>query len=60
MTISDGENQIIQYFHPDTLNRDYVAERAEKEDAAREARENWVQMIGVKMAHKLVDQYWGN
>lgn len=30
LTLSDGENQIIQYYHPDTLNRDYVAEQAEK------------------------------
>mgnify|MGYP000757156549 FL=1 len=60
LTISDGEggNTIIQYYHPDTLNRDYVAEQAEKEDSAREAHKDWVQMIGVEMAHKLVDQYW--
>ncbi len=58
MTISDGENQIIQYYHPDTLNRDYVAEQAEKEEAAREARKDWVQSIGLEIAHKLVDRYW--
>ena len=58
LTISDGENQIIQYFHPDTLNRDYVAEDAEKEDEAKQARKDWVQTLGPELAHKLVDQYW--
>lgn len=27
----DGGTPIIRYYHPDTLNRDYVAEQAEKE-----------------------------
>lgn len=40
------------------LNRDYVAEQAEKEEAAREARKDWVQSMGLEMAHKLVDRYW--
>lgn len=58
LTLSDGENQIIQYYHPDTLNRDYVAEQAEKEESEREARKDWVQSMGLEMAHKLVDRYW--
>ena len=45
--------------HPDTLNRDYVAEQAEKEDEAKQARKEWVWVVGKEMAHKLVDQYWG-
>ena len=58
LTLSDGENQIIQYYHPDTLNRDYVAEQAEKEAEAKQARKEWVRAMGKVMAHRLVDQYW--
>ena len=56
----DGGTPIIRYYHPDTLNRDYVAEDAEKEDEAKQARKDWVQTLGPELAHKLVDQYWGN
>ena len=55
----DGGSPIIRYYHPDTLNRDYVAEQAEKEDEAKQARKEWVWVVGKEMAHKLVDQYWG-
>lgn len=60
LTISDptGENFVRMYFHPDTLNRDYVAELSDKDDERRESRRDWVQMIGKEQAHKLVDQYW--
>lgn len=58
LTISDGEHQIIQYYHPDTLNRDYTAEDAEKQESDEESRRNWVQMIGKERAHELVDIYW--
>lgn len=58
LTISDGGNTIIQYYHPDTLNRDFVAEQADKEDDAKQARKDWVQAMGLEMAHKLVDRYW--
>lgn len=60
MTIHDteGGSSIIQYFHPDTLSRDFVAEQSDKDDDRRESRRNWVQMIGKEQAHKLVDQYW--
>lgn len=59
LTISDveGGTPIIRYYHPDTLNRDYVAEQAEKEAEAKAARMEWVQMMGPELAHKLVDQY---
>ena len=43
LTISDGENQIVQYFNPDTLEREYVAEQAYKDDLERERRVSWVQ-----------------
>lgn len=55
----DGGTPIIRYYHPDTLNRDYVAEQAEKEAEAKQARKEWVWAMGKEMAHKLVDQYWG-
>lgn len=54
----DGGTPIIRYYHPDTLNRDYVAEDAEKEDEAKQARKEWVQALGPELAHKLIDQYW--
>ena len=41
------------------LNRDYVAEQAEKEAEAKQARKEWVWAMGKEMAHRLVDQYWG-
>ena len=62
LTISnvDGGTPIVRYYHPDTLNRDHVAEDAEKEADAKQARKEWVWAMGKEMAHKLVDQYWGN
>ena len=54
----DGGTPIVRYYHPDTLNRDYVAEDAEKEDEAKQARKEWVQALGPELAHKLIDQYW--
>lgn len=60
LTITDGGGTFItQYFRPNTLKRDFGAEQAEKDIAARQARKDWVQMVGRDMAHKLVDQYWG-
>lgn len=38
----DGGTPIIRYYYPDTLNRDYVAEQAEKEAEAKQARKEWV------------------
>lgn len=60
LTITEavGGGIIIRYYHPDTLNRDFVAEQAEAEETASESRRDWVQMIGRDTAHKLVDQYW--
>ena len=55
---SSTAGQIVMFFHPDTLNRDFLAEDAEREDRNREARVKWVQNVGVKMAHSLVDQYY--
>ena len=51
----DGGTPIIRYYHPDTLNRDYVAEQAEKEAEAKQARKEWVWAMGKEMAHRLVD-----
>ena len=44
-------NPIIRYYYPDTLNRDYVAEQAEKEAEAKQARKEWVWAMGKEMAH---------
>ncbi len=58
LTICDGTTWIIRYYHPETLERDFAAEDAEKEDADKESRVRWVFDIGQEMAHKMVDQYW--
>lgn len=54
----DGGTPIVRYYHPDALNRDHVAEDAEKEDEAKQAQKEWVWAMGKELAHKLVDQYW--
>lgn len=53
LTISnvDGGTPIVRYYHPDTLNRDHVAEDAEKEADAKQARKEWVWAMGKEMAH---------
>ena len=58
LTISDGENRIIHYYSPNTLERDYVAEQAYKDDLERDRRVSWVRNVGKERAHKLVDRYW--
>lgn len=62
VTISDtsGGAHMTMYFSPNTFERDFSAENFDKKEAAREAREKWVQEIGREQAHKLVDLYWGN
>lgn len=59
LTVSDGlgGNTIRMYFHPDTLNRDFGAEDADKEQDRREARMSWAQNMGRERAHQFVDQY---
>jgi len=52
-----GGGSIRLYFHPETLNRDYVAEEADRQDDRREARITWAQSVGKERAHKFVDQY---
>lgn len=57
LTISDGDNRIVQYYHPDTLNRDYAMEACARQETAAEERREWVQSVGANFAHKMVDQY---
>ena len=59
LTISDGvgANTILMYFSPATLERDFVAEDAEKEWIERERRVNWVSRVGKEQAHKLIESY---
>lgn len=61
VTIHDtsGGSCLTMYFSPNTFQRDFSAEEFDKKEAAREAREKWVQEIGPEQAHKLVDLYWG-
>ena len=59
LTITDGENTIVHYYSPTTLNRDFIEEELEKKEIALEARVRWVSQVGLEMAHKLVDHYGG-
>ena len=58
LTDSEGGRTLRMYFHPDTLNRDFLAEMAEQEEDERRARIKWVAKVGLEQAHKFVDQYW--
>lgn len=59
LTVTDrmGMGHITMYFHPETLNRDFGAEEADRQDDRREARITWAQSVGRERAHKFVDQY---
>ena len=62
LTIHDrfGGTVVVMLFHPQTLNRDFGAEDAEKSDAAQQARRDWVQSHGPDYCHKMVDRYWND
>lgn len=59
LTVMDrmGMGHITMYFHPETLNRDFGAEEADRQDDRREARIAWAQSVGRERAHKFVDPY---
>ena len=54
----DGGTPIVRYYHPDTLEQDYVAEEAEKSANAKQALIDWVQFLGPELAQQLVTQCW--
>lgn len=60
LTIHDAlcGRSIIRYYHPDTLERDYASEDAEKEAEREEMRREWVQSVGLEKAIKMVERYW--
>lgn len=53
-----GGMVMTMLFHPETLNRDFGAEDAEKSDAAQRNRREWVQSHGPDYCHKIIDRYW--
>ena len=55
-----GGPVMTMFFHPETLNRDFGAEDAEKSDAQQQARREWVQSHGPDYCHKMIDRYWNN
>lgn len=55
-----GGAVMTMLFHPETLNRDFGAEDADKSDAAQQARRDWVQSHGPDYCHKMVDSYWNS
>lgn len=62
LTITDGAggNIIKMYFHPETLNRDFVAEDADKRDEEAESRMTWLQLHGPEYCHKAIDRMWND
>lgn len=58
LTVEDRPigNTIRMYFDPDTLERNFAAEEAEKEQDRLEARKDWVQRVGRERAHDFVEQ----
>lgn len=58
LTISDGGSCITQYYYPDTLNSDFETEQAERSAAAGQARREWVGIVGLNLAHEMIDEYW--
>ena len=58
LTISDGENQIVHYYSPTTLERERAEEQEYKNELERERRVEWVSCVGREQAHKMVDRYW--
>lgn len=62
VTVSDtsGGGHLTMYFNPNTFERDYSAEEFSKKEAAREAREQWIDRVGKEQAHKMIDLYWEN
>lgn len=60
LTVTDGcgGNTILMYFHPDTLNRDFVAEDAYKQDITIEARHDWIYSHGPEYCRKVIDRVW--
>lgn len=55
-----GGMVMTMLFHPETLNRDFGAEDAEKSDAEQQKRREWVQSHGPDYCHKMVDRYWND
>lgn len=53
-----GGTVMTMLFHPETLNRDFGAEDAEKSGTEQRTRREWVQSHGSDYCHKMVDRYW--
>lgn len=59
MEISDsmGNGTIRFYFHPSTLNRDYVSEQIYRDDVLQEDMKHWVGQRTKDFCHRMVDEY---
>ena len=53
---SDG-TPVTLFFYPETLQRDYDTEQAERKKQRKEDRTIWAQLIGPELAHKAIDEY---
>lgn len=60
VTISDplGGSVMKMYVDPETLERDYEAENAERLEQAQQARREWVLSQGPAYCHQMVDKLW--
>ena len=59
LTVHDrlGGSSIRMYFSPDTLERNFAAEEADKEENRREDWVRWIQTVGWARAQAFIDQY---
>lgn len=58
LTLSDGENQIIQYYHPRHPEPGLCGGAGRKRRIRKRIPERLGSVNGLGMAHKLVDRYW--
>lgn len=52
---SDG-TPVTLFFYPDTLQRDYDTEQAERKKLRKEDRRIWAQLVGPDIAHREIDR----
>ncbi len=57
LSISEAGDPLTLYFYPETLERDYDTEQAERKKLRKEDRIHWAQLIGPELAHKAVNEY---
>lgn len=60
MRISDGREEIVRLFIPETLEEDKDAEKCRKERLLEAALESWVEDAGPKKCCEKINQVWND